>query len=538
MHGMYMGWNGAAAINAWETANNTRVMMAHEFGDNAAFANFTGGTNFTEWSAWVLERPGRQFSYSCPLLTTAQNSYASLAAGTYTSNFTTLGNAFQAAPALRNTIVRLGWEFNGNTFPWQVAPANPTMLANYKTGFNLAAAALKAACPTLKIEWCPNISLDYTNETFAAMYPGTTNIDYHGLGGYNYYLPGGTPSWDTRFNWQRTTTNGFNDWVAFARSQGKELGHTEWGLVPTGTLAGGGDDPRWMAAVLAFQRQHGVKYSVYFNSDAAWDASLDAYPNAKRVYLRRFDRHDAGVPKKSVASGGATPNILWQAGAETGNLTEWSNNTNGYDGEWLSGGATAATSTSQAHTGTRSFALTCNTSAGDSGARLAKTQTGVTAPPLIADAYYSCWYYIPTFVTVDVWWNIFQWKHQAPGGGSDPIYTVNIGNRTEASVAKMFLQPYKHVSTAGNYGGTGEGFQPGAPAGVNLPVATWFHIEARWKFQLWDYQNIITLYNYAAPADGRPYQWTVNNYSGGLSPSPLTTYVDDCKITDARWGTQ
>jgi hypothetical protein len=331
MHGMYMGWNAAADINAWEAANNVQVMMGHEFGDYTQFSFFTGGTNFDEWSAWVLERPGRRFSYSCPLLTTAENSYASLAAGTYTSNFTTLGNAFQAKPALRNAIVRLGWEFNGTTFPWQVAPANPTMLANYKTGFNLAAAALKAACPGLKIEWCPNISLDFTNETFAAMYPGTTNIDYHGLGGYNYYLPGGSPSWDTRFNWQRTTTNGFNDWVKFARSQGKELGHTEWGLTPTGTLAGGGDDARWMAATLDFQRQHGVKYSVYFNTSAAWDASLDAYPAAKRAYLRRFVSRDA--PKGRAVITAAAPAFTYYvdpaaAGGGNGSLaTPWNSGT-------------------------------------------------------------------------------------------------------------------------------------------------------------------------------------------------------------------
>jgi hypothetical protein len=295
---MYMGWNGASMINQWEIDNKCLVWYGHEFGDHTQFSFFTGGTNFTEWNAWVAERPGRRFTYSCPLLTDAETSYATLASGGYNSNFTTLGNAFQAQPNLRNSIVRLGWEFNGTTFPWQVPPSNPTTLANYKTGFNNAANALKTACPTLEIEWCPNISLDFTNETFANLYPGGTHITYHGLGMYDYYLPGGTPSWDTRFNWQRTTTNGMNDWVTFARQQGKRLGHTEWGSAESTSLAGGDDNPRFIAAHLDFHRQHGVEYSIYFNEVSAWDPRLGRIggtiyrPNSTKVYLKRFSGKD------------------------------------------------------------------------------------------------------------------------------------------------------------------------------------------------------------------------------------------------------
>lgn len=194
--GMYIGWGASATLDTFAAAHGLTIRYAHEFGDHTQWTFFETGTNFTTWNTWVGATAGRRFTYSCPLLTVNDDSgltiaqkYTNLAAGSYNSHFTTLGNAFQAQPNLRNSIVRLGWEMNGIGFPWAVPPSDDTTLANYKTGFNQAAAALKAACPTLEIEWCPNTQLNYTQRTFADLYPGNTNVDYIGIGLYDYYWP-------------------------------------------------------------------------------------------------------------------------------------------------------------------------------------------------------------------------------------------------------------------------------------------------------------------------------------------------------------
>lgn len=298
--GQFIGWNGSDTLTTWETTNSINIPLGHEFGDNAQWTFFENGTNFATWETWVNAKAGRRFSYSAPLLTanddtglTKAQKFAALAAGTYDVHFTNLGNAFQARPALRNAIVRLGWEFNGNTFPWAVPPNDQAILDNYKAGFNRAAAALKTACPTLEIEWCPNVQLDYTNRTFADMYPGDAYIDYIGIGLYDYYWPGGSPTQAQREAWLRDSVNGLADQVALATARGKKLAHTEWGLWTTTTQGGGGDRPAFIDFIADWYAQYNYSYSIYNNVGATGLHKLDDYPLSKARYLARF--------------GGATP---------------------------------------------------------------------------------------------------------------------------------------------------------------------------------------------------------------------------------------
>ena len=297
--GMFRGWNGSANVTAFEDANAITIPLGHEFGDQTQWSYFANGTNFASWDAWVAAKAGRRFSYSCPLLTVNDDSsltiaqkYAKLAAGDYDANFTSVGNAFQNRTNLRNAIVRLGWEFNGNTRAWSIPPNDQTTLNNYKTGFNRAAAALKAACPTLEIEWCPNCQLDWTGRTFVDMYPGDTYIDYIGIGLYDYYWPGGSPTQAQREAWLRDNVNGLQDQVNLATARGKKLCHTEWGLWPTTANGGGGDRPAFIDFLADWYTQHGYSFHVYNNVNVTAEAGgnhlLDNYPNAKARYLARF----------------------------------------------------------------------------------------------------------------------------------------------------------------------------------------------------------------------------------------------------------
>lgn len=293
--GMYMGWGATADITAYEAANSIDIPYGHEFGDQTQWSWFENGTNFSQWNTWVGAKPGRRFTYSAPLLTagddtglTIHQKYTNLAAGSYNSHFANLGNAFQSQPNLRNAIVRLGWEFNGNSRAWAVPPNNQTTLNNYKAGFNQAASALKAACPTLEIEWCPNCQLDYTNRVFVDMYPGNTYVDYIGIGLYDYYWPGGNPSQAQREAWLRDSTNGLADQVALAAANSKRLAHTEWGLWESSSTGGGGDRPAFIDFMADWYEQHDYVYHIYNNIEADAEHRLDLYPNAKARYLARF----------------------------------------------------------------------------------------------------------------------------------------------------------------------------------------------------------------------------------------------------------
>ena len=301
--GMYAGWDNQAGINTFETTYGVNIPYGHEFGDNTRWDWFENGTNFDNWATWVAAKSGRRFTYSSPLLTvngdsnytttdgkTTAQKYGVLAAGGYDAHFTNLGSAFQSRPALRNAIVRLGWEFNGDTFPWKVPPADATTLANYKIGFAKAVAALNAACPTLEVEWAPNCQLNYTNKTFDDLYPTTAAIDYIGIGLYDYCWGHSGYTAEQRWAWMRdgdTGVNGLNDQVRLARKYGKKLAHTEYGMWPSSDTGngGGGDRPEFIHQMNAWWRTHGYSYQIYNNVTATEDHTLTVYPKSMKAYL-------------------------------------------------------------------------------------------------------------------------------------------------------------------------------------------------------------------------------------------------------------
>lgn len=235
-----------------------------------------------------------------------------------------------------------------------------------------------------------------------------------------------------------------------------------------------------------------------------------------------------------------TNGIIWSADMETGDLSQW-------DGVWNSGTAQADATTLHAHSGTYGAALTITnvSSTNSSGTRLAKDE--VPGSSLLPDAaYYSVWYYFPQNVSAPQWWNVFQWKKgYCDSSGdcpSDPVFTVNVGNRGDGS---MYLYLYDHVGTDGTYNTAGQGDR--GDAIINLPLNTWVHLECYYKWaltatgevacwqdgqQIWDATNLITDYNYTG-ADN-PRQWTVNNYSDNTVPVTQTIYVDDAAISTVR----
>lgn len=314
--GMYCGWGAVAATNSFETTHGVTIDLSHEFGDQTRWDWFASewGTNFDEWAGWVGQKTGRRFSYSCPLLTvngdvnmgspdgkTVAQKYVTLAAGGYNQHFTTLGQAFQSRPALRNAIVRLGWEFNGNSRAWGIPPNDAATLANYKTGFNQAAAALKAACPTLRIEWGPNCQLDWTGRSFDDMWPGGQHIDIIGIGAYDYYWPANSSDDETRWAWLRdgeTGVNGLAHQVRMARRHRKHLGHTEWGLWDdTGAAnpGGVGDHPWFITRITRWHRIHGYAYQIYNNVvTGEGEHTLTAYPTSLARYKTAMN--NTGIP--------------------------------------------------------------------------------------------------------------------------------------------------------------------------------------------------------------------------------------------------
>jgi hypothetical protein len=174
----------------------------------------------------------------------------------------------------------------------------------------------------------------------------------------------------------------------------------------------------------------------------------------------------------------------------------------------------------------------------ESGTRMFRLQE----PGQYPDLYYKVWYYFPTTYTLthptSPWWMIMAWKSSSTTPPrNDPFFAIDVANRPNGN---MFISLYESKpydpSRATGYGQTL----------VDLPVASWFYIEALYKSRgdatgrvtiwqgdavnrvlLWDIQGVQTRY---PDAEGGRTEWAVTNYGNGTSPFLTQFAIDDAEI--------
>ena len=237
---------------------------------------------------------------------------------------------------------------------------------------------------------------------------------------------------------------------------------------------------------------------------------------------------------------GPRTRVLWSADMESnGNpgpdLGQWySPDCCAHNGGGLfsSGLATAGPSFDYNHTpgGEYSAMLRIATpSTPTSGARLFRWLEPQTYP----DLYYRAWYYFPQLYTPNgdpAWWQVFQWKSNGKMEGNNPVYGLNIGVTTYQGQPAMsfYLCPSSRKCVSQ------------APPVALIPYGNsqWTRIDAHYvcaaddsgHVTIWqDGKQLFDLSGATRYADG-DCQWSVSNYSNGLSPSPSAIYVDDAAI--------
>jgi hypothetical protein len=228
-------------------------------------------------SAWVQESPGRVMVIGVPLLPGPPNdsgpttgpgagqpvSLATGATGAYNSYFYSMGQNLVAAH-LGNSILRLGWEFNGNWYAWSVLTM--TDAANFAAYWKQIVTTLRTVPgQNFKFDW--NGALTYVgtsaftnSNSLSAAFPAGTDangkpyVDMVGLDVYdensNYYpwASGSTPAqiqaaqanvWN---NMVENTTNwwGIPVWQAIATAHDIPMSFPEWGC--SSDAHGGQDD--------------------------------------------------------------------------------------------------------------------------------------------------------------------------------------------------------------------------------------------------------------------------------------------------------
>jgi Glycosyl hydrolase family 26 len=280
LHGVHH-WDaprGPALVDAVGAWRGRSFDVAAAYAPNTSWnALHNLGWQLPTWGRWVAAKPGRRFVYAVPMLIGAGTSLAACARGAYDSHWSAVGAALVDS-GLSNAIVRLGWEFDGDWFPWSSRGRE----AEYAGCFRSAVRAMRAARPkgALQFEWSSSDDVFMRSSAqLAASYPGDAYVDVLGVNAYDvswaansYPLPSNCDA--TCKSTRRS--NAWNDLMRgvylmrnLAKQKNKLLSIPEWGVWQRSDGHGGGDNPDYIARMHAFVKDpnNRVLYQAYFDID-------------------------------------------------------------------------------------------------------------------------------------------------------------------------------------------------------------------------------------------------------------------------------
>jgi hypothetical protein len=240
--GVYLPNTTQAGVAAFGTWRGAPVKVATVWPNRSSWSDITN-------PAWLYQRwQGAPQTLAIGMAMLPENvpgvSLQACANGSYNSYWTQFGTNISAY-GLGKSIIRLGWEFNGNWYVWQAS--NPTAFA---ACWRQIVTSARTTAPNLQWDWNVNrgVSSALADPTLA--YPGDAYVDSVGVDSYDMWPPATTSA---NWNVQLNGPQGLNYWLAFAKAHGKKFAVPEWGNIITGGSAGG-DDPAYVNDMLGFFR--------------------------------------------------------------------------------------------------------------------------------------------------------------------------------------------------------------------------------------------------------------------------------------------
>lgn len=216
-------------------------------------------------------------------LTVTGTTLAQVAAGSNDADFTYLATKMAVLQPSDDIRVRLGWEMNGNYFPWY-AVGNE---ANYIAAFQRVVGLFRAASTRFKFVFCPNQTEGDGNGGYInpeTMYPGNAYVDIIGMDSY-YDSAYDSPDGPTAFNYKKSAPYGWSWQCDFARRNQKALAMNEWGVNMNGAQA-------YVALVAQWFRAQGYLYHNYWDStdSKVCELSDGSYPTTGAQFVTEFSK--------------------------------------------------------------------------------------------------------------------------------------------------------------------------------------------------------------------------------------------------------
>ena len=272
--GVYRGRGcGISAIGVYERFIGREVQKVVDFMAEkpTSWAQFENGalTTSADVSVWRGVLGQRQLALAIPACCgnsagSGGKTWQDEASGVNDAHWEVLGNRLISL-GLGGALLRIGREFNGNWYPWQVGEGGQ---AAYIAGYRHVVTLLRGlAGAAFRFCWNPTLGVgNLTGKGTESCYPGDSYVDEIGVDVYDWtqknsagaqIYPGHASATTTAQQQQvldiiLTEWDSLRGWYSLALNHGKPLSFPEWGLVlwkTGGSYLGGGDNAVFVRAM-------------------------------------------------------------------------------------------------------------------------------------------------------------------------------------------------------------------------------------------------------------------------------------------------
>ncbi len=301
--GVYAGPTNIAGVNSVGTLLGHQIPYAMDFLNGTSWATITANTYpLQNWlnsgysMIWGVDILPGTYSPDSNISNVNGSAYglSQGAAGNFNGYFKTVAQNM-VSDGYGNSIIRLGWEFNGGWFPWAANGSAANFVLYWQ---NIVNSMRSVTGQHFLFEWNPTLG-DQGVGDLATYYPGNNYVDIIGEDVYdvnwNNY-PGCTGEWQVMLN----ETYGLNWFASFAAQQGKQMAFPEWGLgfgtaaVNCGTLTntggqtGGGDDAYFVQQMVNYINTHNFIEATVWDEGSGAIPNTSQYPNATAAFVSGF----------------------------------------------------------------------------------------------------------------------------------------------------------------------------------------------------------------------------------------------------------
>jgi hypothetical protein len=275
---------GGVAFASWR---RRRLDVVDDFPARATWDDVANPT-------WLYQRwKGRPYTMAFGVAMIPENvpgvSLNACSKGNYNAYWRKFGSVIQSY-GLGHSIIRLGWEFNGDWYVWKAAKP-----ATWAECWRQIVTSARSTAPGLQWDWNVNRGVGTGLPNPKRAYPGNAYVNMIGVDSYDWWPPA-----TTKAGWrsQLYGPQGLKYWLTFAEAHGKPLSVPEWGNVTSSSTAGsgaqvGGDDPRYVRTMEAFFKAHAAQISFECNFQGGPTSTGGSYgagtavPNASAAYRAR-----------------------------------------------------------------------------------------------------------------------------------------------------------------------------------------------------------------------------------------------------------